>query len=197
MAFNTSISGLQAAQKDMGVISNNIANVGTAGFKRSDALFAELYSASLNGTGPQPGSGVTLEAIRNDFGQGGFEFTSSQLDLAIDGNGLFVLQNGAETLYTRAGAFRLDGDGFVVTESGANLQGYGADDSGQITTALGNLQITNALLAQKPTEEMYLTATSTHVQRRPRSCPLMRQIQIPTTLLQPLPFTTRLVPRTR
>ena len=83
MAFNTSISGLQAAQKDMGVISNNIANVGTAGFKRSDALFAELYSASLNGTGPQPGSGVTLEAIRNDFGQGGFEFTSSQLDLAI------------------------------------------------------------------------------------------------------------------
>ena len=154
MAFNTSISGLQAAQKDMGVISNNIANVGTAGFKRSDALFAELYSASLNGTGPQPGSGVTLEAIRNDFGQGGFEFTSSQLDLAIDGNGLFVLQNGAETLYTRAGAFRLDGDGFVVTESGANLQGYGADDSGQITTALGNLQITNALLAQKPTEEI-------------------------------------------
>ena len=154
MAFNTSISGLQAAQKDMGVISNNIANVGTAGFKRSDALFAELYSASLNGTGPQPGSGVTLEAIRNDFGQGGFEFTSSQLDLAIDGNGLFVLQNGAETLYTRAGAFRLDGDGFVVTESGANLQGYAADDSGQITTALGNLQITNALLAQKPTEEV-------------------------------------------
>ena len=154
MAFNTSISGLQAAQKDMGVISNNIANVGTAGFKRSDALFAELYSASLNGTGPQPGSGVTLEAIRNDFGQGGFEFTSSQLDLAIDGNGLFVLQNGPETLYTRAGAFRLDGDGFVVTEAGANLQGYGADDSGQITTALGNLQITNALLAQKPTEEI-------------------------------------------
>lgn len=154
MAFNTSISGLQAAQKDMGVISNNIANVGTAGFKRSDALFAELYSASLNGTGPQPGSGVTLEAIRNDFGQGGFEFTSSQLDLAIDGNGLFVLQNGAETLYTRAGAFRLDGDGFVVTESGNNLQGYAADANGQITATLGNLQITNALLAQKPTEEI-------------------------------------------
>ena len=154
MAFNTSISGLQAAQKEMGVISNNIANVGTVGFKRSDALFAELYSASLNGTGPQPGSGVTLEAIRNDFGQGGFEFTSSQLDLAIDGNGLFVLQNGAQSLYTRAGAFRLDNDGFVVNESGANLQGYAADDSGVIGTALGNLQITNALLAQKPTTEV-------------------------------------------
>jgi len=154
MAFNTSISGLQAAQKDMGVISNNIANVGTTGFKRSDSLFAELYTASLGGAGTQPGSGVTLERIRSDFGQGGFEFTSSQLDLAIDGNGLFVLQNGSETLYTRAGAFRLDNDGYVVTESGANLQGYGADDNGQINTAIGNLQITNALLAQKPTEEI-------------------------------------------
>ena len=154
MAFNTSISGLQAAQKDMGVISNNIANVGTTGFKRSDSLFAELYTASLGGAGTQPGSGVTLERIRSDFGQGSFEFTSSQLDLAIDGNGLFVLQNGPETLYTRAGAFRLDNDGFVVTESGANLQGYGADENGQINTALGNLQITNALLAQKPTEEI-------------------------------------------
>lgn len=154
MAFSTSISGLQAAQKDMGVISNNIANVGTAGFKRSDALFAELFTASLGGAGSQPGQGVTLERIRQDFGQGGFEFTSSQLDLAIDGEGLFVLQNGTESLYSRAGAFRLDSDGFVVNESGANLQGYGADDSGQINTALGNLQISTALLAQKPTEEI-------------------------------------------
>ena len=154
MAFNTSISGLQAAQQDMGVISNNIANVGTTGFKRSDSLFAELYTSSLGGAGTQPGSGVTLERIRSDFGQGSFEFTSSQLDLAIDGNGLFVLQNGSETLYTRAGAFRLDNDGFVVTESGASLQCYGADDTGQINTALGSLQITNALLAQKPTQEI-------------------------------------------
>lgn len=152
MAFNTSISGLRAAQQDMGVISNNIANVGTAGFKRSDALFAELYSASLGGAFEQPGAGVTLEAIRNDFGQGNFEFTSSQLDLAIDGNGMFVLQNGPNTEYTRAGAFRLDGDGFVVTESGANVQGYPADDSGRIVEAgLTNLQITPALLSQKPT----------------------------------------------
>ena len=154
MAFNTSISGLQAAQKDMGVISNNIANVSTTGFKRSDSLFAELYTATLGGAGTQPGSGVTLARMRSDFSHGRFEFTSSQLDLAIDGNGLFVLQNGAEPLFTRAGAFRLDNDGFVVTESGATLQGYGADANGQINAALGDLQITNALLAQKPTEEI-------------------------------------------
>ena len=158
MAFSTSISGLKAAQQDMGVISNNIANVGTVGFKRSDSLFTELYSASLNGSVDQPGSGVTLERIRNDFGQGNFEFTSSQLDLAIDGNGLFVLQSGADTVYSRAGAFRLDSDGFVVTQSGANLQGFGADTSGQINTVLGNLQITDALLAQNPTGEIVFNA---------------------------------------
>ena len=155
MAFNTSISGLQAAQQDMGVISNNIANVGTTGFKRSDSLFAELYSASLVGAGPTAGSGVTLERIRTDFGQGNFEFTSSNLDLAIDGNGMFVLQNNAETLYTRAGAFRLDSDGFVVSEGGANLRGYPADaNGGIITAATTNLQIANALLAQNQTTEI-------------------------------------------
>ncbi len=152
MTFNTSISGLRAAQQDMGVISNNIANAGTAGFKRSDALFADLFSASLGGAFDQPGSGVTLEAIRNDFGQGNFEFTSSQLDLAIDGNGMFILQNGADTEYSRAGAFRLDNDGFIVSESGANVQGYPADDGGRIIEAgLTDLQITPALLSQKPT----------------------------------------------
>ena len=60
MAFSTSISGLQAAQKDMGVISNNIANVGTAGFKRSDALFAELFTASLAGAGWASCSKLTI-----------------------------------------------------------------------------------------------------------------------------------------
>jgi flagellar hook protein FlgE len=154
MAFSTSISGLQAAQQDMGVISNNIANVGTVGFKRSDALFAEIYTSSIGSSGTRPGQGVSLERIRQDFAQGGFEFTSSQLDLAIDGDGLFVLQNGSETLYSRAGAFRLDSDGFVVTENGANLQGYAADEEGLIDSALGNLQINTALLAQKPTEEV-------------------------------------------
>ena len=160
MAFNTSISGLQAAQKDMGVISNNIANVGTVGFKRGDSLFAELYTAALSGSNTQPGSGVTLERIRADFGQGGFEFTSNQLDLAIEGQGLFVLKNDAENLYTRAGAFRLDSDGFVVSEGGANLQGYAADANGQITTALGNLQIAMLCWRKSPQKKLCLRVIS-------------------------------------
>ena len=197
MAFNTSISGLQAAQKDMGVISNNIANVGTVGFKRGDSLFAELYTAALSGSNTQPGSGVTLERIRADFGQGGFEFTSNQLDLAIEGQGLFVLKNDAETLYTRAGAFRLDSDGFVVSEGGANLQGYAADANGQITTALGNLQITNALLAQKPTEEIVFKGNLDSRATTPSVTLLMPRTQTPTTLHRLLPFMILQVRRTR
>lgn len=154
MAFNISISGLKAAQKDMGVISNNIANVGTVGFKRSDALFSELYTAAVGSPFPESGQGVTLEAIRSDFSQGNFEFTSSQLDLAIDGKGLFVLEKGGVTSFTRAGAFRLDGDGYVVTDSGHFLQGYRADANGVVGSVIDNLQITDALLAQRPTEVM-------------------------------------------
>ena len=148
MAFNTSISGLRAAQQEMGVISNNIANVGTTGFKRSDALFSELYSASLGGAGGQPGSGVTLDRIRSDFGQGNFEFTSSQLDLAIDGDGMFIMKKDQQSTYTRAGAFRLDSDGFIVDSAGANLQGYAADPT---ATALTDLRISTALLSQRAT----------------------------------------------
>ena len=154
MAFSASINGLMAAQQDMGVISNNIANVGTVGFKRSDTLFSEIYTAAVGPAGADGSSDGVLTRVRSDFGQGGFEFTSSPLDLAIDGQGLFVLRNGQETSYTRAGAFRLDSNGFIVTEGGANVQGFAADAEGQISGALSDLQIGAALLEQKTTENI-------------------------------------------
>ena len=154
MAFSASINGLMAAQQDMGVISNNIANVGTVGFKRSDTLFSEIYTAAVGPAEADGSSDGVLTRVRSDFGQGGFEFTSSPLDLAIDGQGLFVLRNGQETSYTRAGAFRLDSNGFIVTEGGANVQGFAADAEGQISGALSDLQIGAALLEQKTTENI-------------------------------------------
>lgn len=154
MAFSASINGLMAAQQDMGVISNNIANVGTVGFKRSDTLFSEIYTAAVGPAGADGSSDGVLTRVRSDFGQGGFEFTSSPLDLAIDGQGLFVLRNGQETSYTRAGAFRLDSNGYIVTEGGANVQGFAADAEGQISGALSDLQIGAALLEQKTTENI-------------------------------------------
>ena len=158
MTFNTSISGLRAAQQEMGVISDNIANGNTTGFKRSDLMFAELYSASLGSSETQPGTGVSTERSRADFAQGNFRQTSSQLDLAIDGNGLFILKSGGDTLYTRAGDFRLSADGSVVSEGGSKLQGFPADDTGNITTAEAtDLQITTTLLAQNPTANISFT----------------------------------------
>lgn len=157
MAFSASINGLMAAQQDMGVISNNIANVGTVGFKRSDTLFSEIYTAAVGPAGADGSSDGVLTRVRSDFGQGGFEFTSSPLDLAIDGQGLFVLRNGQETSYTRAGAFRLDSNGFIVTEGGANVQGFTADTEGQISGALSDLQIGAALLEQKTTENINIS----------------------------------------
>lgn len=152
MAVTTSISGLQAAQQEMGVISDNIANGNTSGFKRGDLLFAELYSASLGFSETQPGTGVAAERTRTDFSQGGFRETSSQLDLAIDGDGLFIIQSGGDTLYTRAGDFRLSPDGYVVTEGGSRLQGFPADATGNIVKAdTTDLQITTTLLSQNPT----------------------------------------------
>ena len=155
MAVTTSISGLQAAQQEMGVISDNIANASTTGYKRSDLMFAELYSASLGFSETQPGTGVATERTRADFSQGNFRETTSELDLAIDGDGLFVIKSGGDTLYTRAGDFRLTPDGYVVTEGGSRLQGFPADATGSIVTAeTTDLQIATTLLSQNPTSKI-------------------------------------------
>ena len=77
MSFSTSISGLDAAQERMAVISNNIVNAGTVGFKKGEAQFGDLYSSALQDTGVAAGTGVELTRIRSDFTQGEFQFTSS------------------------------------------------------------------------------------------------------------------------
>ena len=90
MSFSTAISGVNASTKDLNVISNNIANASTTGFKASKAQFAEVFASSLLGSGAAAtGQGVALTEIRADFSQGNIEFTSNALDLAISGNGFF------------------------------------------------------------------------------------------------------------
>ena len=132
MSFSTSLSGVNAAQQTMDVVSNNIVNAGTIGFKKGETEFAEIYASSLQDSGQSSGQGVALTTIRSDFSQGEFSFTTSALDLAIDGSGMFVLSDGDETLYTRAGSFRIDGEGFVVTTNGARVQGFQPDNDGVI-----------------------------------------------------------------
>ena len=152
MSFSTSISGLDAAQERMAVISNNIVNAGTVGFKKGEAQFGDLFSSALQDTGASAGTGVELTRIRSDFTQGEFQFTSSALDLTIDGSGLFLLRGADGTnQYTRAGSFQSDNNGFIVNDSGLRVQGYQADVNGALLPTLGDLRVDTGLLNQKQT----------------------------------------------
>jgi flagellar hook protein FlgE len=124
MAFRIALSGLDAASTDLEVTGHNIANASTVGFKESRAEFADIYANSINDVSSSvPGRGVRVTRVAQQFGQGSTEFTSNNLDLAINGEGFYVMQDsdGAYS-YTRAGAFSVDRDGYVVNQTGAHLQ---------------------------------------------------------------------------
>jgi flagellar hook protein FlgE len=133
MSFNIALSGLNAAQKDLDVTSNNIANVNTVGFKQSRAEFVDVYASSLLASGnTKVGDGVITSDVAQQFGQGSIRFTENSLDLAIAGNGFFatVPEIGSqETSYTRSGQFKLNDSGFI-TNSGGLLLGYGVNSDG-------------------------------------------------------------------
>lgn len=158
MSFNIGLSGLYAANKSLDVTGNNIANVATTGFKSSRVEFADQYAQSIRGTSGQTnvGSGVTTAAVSQQFTQGTLTTgTANSLDLAINGNGFFMLSNNGEKLYTRAGAFHTDKEGYVVNSAGQNLQGYNVDANGAVVTgALNNLRIDSSNLEPKATTQI-------------------------------------------
>jgi flagellar hook protein FlgE len=120
MSFSVALSGLNSATTDLRVTSNNIANANTTAFKSSRAEFADVFTGAAVGTG----AGVRLSQVRQDFAQGNVEITERQLDLAISGKGFFVLSDGGSRLYSRAGSFGLDQQGFVQNAEGERLQVY-------------------------------------------------------------------------
>jgi len=131
MSFQQGLSGLNASSKNLEVIGNNVANANTIGAKGSRAEFGDMYAAAINGH--SIGIGVNLQAVTQQFTQGNITTTSSPLDLAINGNGFFEVQNSAgQTLYTRNGEFQANKDGFVTTSSGMKLVGYPAATDGTI-----------------------------------------------------------------
>lgn len=155
MALNQALSGINAAESQLNVISNNIANAGTVGFKGSTAQFAEVYAVTgLNLSSTAMGSGAELTGVEQQFTQGDLETTNGSLDMAISGNGFFVTNNGSGNLYTRDGAFQENAAGFVVSADGANLQVYPPNGAGGFNTStLTNLQLNTA--------QSSATATST------------------------------------
>jgi flagellar hook protein FlgE len=145
MPFRTAISGLHASMTDLSTIGNNVANASTTGFKKSRAEFADVYAASNVGVaGDTPGSGVNVTRVAQQFSQGTVEFTESALDLAINGNGFFIVNDGGASFYTRAGAFGVDREGYVVNAQNQRLQAFQADTTGSITGATGDLFINSA-----------------------------------------------------
>jgi len=154
MGINTAISGMLAANTDLKVTGNNIANSSTVGFKLSRAELSDLYAQSMNGDKNKIGSGVRVTDVAQQFSQGTVSFTQGEMDLAINGRGFFVLNDRDNQVYTRAGQFKLDNDNFVVTNEGARLQGFAIDENGVTQEVLTDIQLNRADLAPASTTEV-------------------------------------------
>lgn len=162
MSFNVSLSGLNAAQKDLDVTSNNIANVNTTGFKESRAEFVDVYASSLLAAGnTKAGDGVLTADVAQQFSQGSIRFTNNALDLAITGNGFFATVPELDSLersYTRAGEFKLNADNFIVNSNGDFLLGFDVNaDGSSASVALSTaspIQIPTASGAPQATTEV-------------------------------------------
>ncbi len=136
MSFYTSLTGLNGAQADISSISNNIANVGTTGFKRSRAEFGDIFATSpLQAASSAIGSGTILKSIKQQFTQGNIESSLNALDLAISGQGFFALKpslTSTQTVFTRNGAFSVNNDRYVVDAQGQLLQVFPVNDDGSV-----------------------------------------------------------------
>lgn len=145
MSFYTSLTGLKAATTELSITSNNIANVGTSGFKKSRASFGDIFATSpLQKSTAVVGQGVSLKEVRQEFSQGNVEFSSNTLDLAISGEGFFPLKSadGLTDIFTRNGSFVLDEQFSVVNSSGQALLAAAVDSSGKADLSqLNKLQI--------------------------------------------------------
>src|SRR5690554_1104252 len=155
MAFNTGLSGLRAASVDLDVTGNNIANASTVGFKGSKVQFGDLYASGFLSGGTNPiGDGVRVQDVKQSFGQGNISFTDNGLDMAISGDGFFILNNNGEIRYSRAGQFGIDEDGFVTNNQNMRVQGYTADNDGNLSGIRGDLQIETDNLAPRRTTNL-------------------------------------------
>ena len=137
MSFYTALTGLNGSQADISATSNNIANVGTTGFKRSVAEFGDIFATSpLQNSSSSIGSGTILKGIKQQFTQGNISSSLNALDLAISGQGFFALKpslTSAQTVFTRNGSLNVDNDRYVVDSAGQYLLTYPVNEDGSVT----------------------------------------------------------------
>lgn len=153
------LSGINAMSQGLSVVSNNLANAQTMGFKSSRAEFADMFS----GAQTTPGNGVRVGSITQDFSQGTIASTGRELDMAIDGDGFFILEDKSgkySNIYTRNGSYKLDKEGFVTDQVGNNLQGFNLNPTLStetipvFDTALGSINLADLNKTPKATDEM-------------------------------------------
>jgi flagellar hook protein FlgE len=160
--MNSGISGLQSFSNAMSVIGNNLANTNTAGFKAGRTLFSDLMPDTVSGSGgtSQIGRGAGLAVVDDIFKQGSIESTSSNLDLAIEGTGFFIVRNpeNQTNLFTRAGTFRLDENGYLTNPEGYIVQGYSRQEGGGFEDLTTDIKInTRSFVEGEASSEVELT----------------------------------------
>jgi flagellar hook protein FlgE len=153
MAFQQGLSGLNASSRALDVVGNNVANSSTVGFKSSSGHFADVYAASLNGSGAtQVGIGTMLSSVFQQFTQGNITSTSNSLDIAINGGGFFNVTRDNTIAYTRNGQFHPDNQGYIINDQGYRLMGYLATSMGEIVSSQpGEIKISTSNISPQPT----------------------------------------------
>lgn len=156
MSFGIALSGLNAAQQDLNVTANNIANSATTGFKQSRAEFSDMFAVSPYGVNRNAtGNGVKVASVSQQFTQGNINTTNNSMDLALSGQGFFILSDGGSTVYSRAGAFRPNNDGYVVNSQAQRLQVYPAGANGTFNTStMTDLRLVTSESAPAATTEV-------------------------------------------
>lgn len=152
----TGVSGMIAHGEGLSVTADNIANANTTGFKASRAEFQDIVAKSLKGIqgGNQIGRGVKIGAVNPILSQGNVDSTEKVTDLAISGDGYFVLSGTDGTTYTRDGSLHFDRNGYLVSNDGQKVQGFQTDDSGRIINKVGDVKFPRALIPAKGTKEI-------------------------------------------
>ncbi len=158
-AFFAATSGINSTSRALSEIGNNIANAQTIGYKSRTVSFGDLFGATIGGGGTTnavvEGRGVRVLGIDPSFTQGSLQTTSNALDLAIDGDGFFsVNDSSGNTFFSRAGQFNIDSDGNIVNPAGLRLQGYQVDANGNILGTLGDLVLTTTQQSGLATTEV-------------------------------------------
>lgn len=152
----TGVSGLAAHGQALGVTADNIANAGTTGFKASRAEFQDIIAKNLKGIlgGNQIGRGVKIGAVNPVINQGNVDATEKATDLAISGDGYFKVKGSDGDSFTRDGSFKFDRVGYLVTNDNQRVQGFQADENGQILNKMDDIKFPRALIPAKATKEV-------------------------------------------